>query len=271
MYKVNMTVADSFNGSGCGPNNEHDEEHNEEHDEGDDSHLNFNSISTGSLIDVVMLNKRKYAPLQKLYDEYETMMSENNSDFDAHRLHSEWAKKVTDYCKTKNIDLSTKNHTTLINKITVLSTENPGLKTYVINYANIDNKKDKFKWNKEVLRYCKNNRIDLGPKPVRTKKETNKVNAKAHHLKNFSVEEHDEDGRHVLEISVKKHDHNKPTPVAKLHDHHKPTTVASVDHYPRDSMGRIITQDGLARVAKGDHYPRDSMGRIIVQDGLSRR
>jgi len=35
MYKVNMTLADSFNESGCGPNYEHDEEHNEEHDEGD--------------------------------------------------------------------------------------------------------------------------------------------------------------------------------------------------------------------------------------------
>ena len=40
MYKVNMTVANSFNESGYGPNYEHDEEHN---DEGDYPHLNLNS------------------------------------------------------------------------------------------------------------------------------------------------------------------------------------------------------------------------------------
>jgi hypothetical protein len=206
MYKVNMTVADSFNDSGCGPNYEHDKEHNDEHDEGDYPHLNFNSISTGSLIDVVMLNKRKYAPLQKLYDEYETMMSEKNSDFEAHRLHSEWTKKVTDYCKSKNIDLSTKNLTTLIKKITELVKDHPDLEKYVHDHGTIKNFKDRNKWNKEVLRYCKENEIDLGPKPGRTAKETKNVNAKAHHLDHFSVEEHtDEHGRHFLKISVKKH------------------------------------------------------------------
>ena len=206
MYKVNMTVADSFNGSRCGPNYEHDEEHNDEHYGGDDSHLNFNSISTGSLIDVVMLNKKKHVTLTKLYDEYKTMMNETHSNFETQRLYSEWVKKVTDYCKSNNIDLSTKNHTTLINKITVLSTENPGLKTYVHDHGDIKNFRDRKKWNRDVIKYCKEKGINLGPKPGRTTKETNNVNAKAHHLDHFSVQEHtDEHGHHFLKISVKKH------------------------------------------------------------------
>ncbi len=251
-----MTLADSFNDSGCGSNYKHDEEHNDEHDGGDYPQLNFNggisldNLNTHGAFKILSNLPSQNTAVKKLLDAHAEIRSSNvlTAPDDTKAKFEAWNAKAKEYIEKNHLKIFPNK--SLINKITVLSTENPGLKTYVINYANIDNKKDKFKWNKEVLRYCKNNRIDLGPKPVRTKKETNKVNAKAHHLKNFSVEEHDEDGHHVLQISVKKHDHNKQTPVVKLHDHHKPTPVVSVDHYLKDGLGRIITQDGVARVAK---------------------
>ena len=281
MYKVNMTVADSFNGSGCGPNYEHDEEHNEKHDEGDYPQLNFNggisldNLNTHGVFKILRDIPDKSRLAQSLLNEHEKLKSSEDSkipgtknvQFDA------WNAKVKKYIENtpfklhSNPTVSTIKPKSLFQKINELMKTHPELQLYIDKHGDLSSFKDRNKWNRDVIKYCHDKKIDIGPKPVRTAKETNKVNAKAHHLKNFSVEEHD----HYLKISYKKHDHHKPTPVAKVHDHHKPTTVASVDHYPRDSMGRIITQDGLARVAKGDHYPRDSMGRIIVQDGLSRR
>jgi len=208
MYKVNVTPADSFNDSGCGQNYEHDEEHNEEHDEGDDSHLNFDSISTGNLLDVVLSNKSKHPALQKLYDEYKTFMNEKHTNFEAYKLHSEWAEKVIGFCKSNKINTSK----TLLQKITELSKQNPGLIHYVTQADTVHTKKDKFAWNKEVLGYCKNNKIDLGPKPARNPKKQDKVAAKAHHLSHFSVEEHTGEHGPYLKISYKKHRHREKHP-----------------------------------------------------------
>ena len=215
-----MTVADSFNGSGCGPNYEHDEEHNEEHDEGYYPHLNFNggisldNLNTHGVYNMLKNINDKSRLAQNLLDEHDELKkldpNMKKAKFD------EWNTKVQDYMKNSPSELHSKSTAntlkpkSLFQKINELAEDHPGLETYVNDYGNLKNVKERYKWNKGVLHYCKENGIDLGPKPVRTKKETNKVNAKAHHLEHFSVAEHtDEHGRHFLKIYVKKHHPSK--------------------------------------------------------------
>ena len=234
-----MTVANSFNESGYGPNYEHDEERNEEHDEGDYPHLNLNS---GIRID--NLNTEAFVKtLSKMPKK---------------------SQEVKDYLKK----IKPKS---LFEKITELSTKHTGLKIYEDKHENIKKLKDKFQWNKEVLHYCKENGIDLGPKPVRTKKETNKVNATAHHLKHFSVEERKNKHGYYLNISVKEHDnHDKPSTVAYKDDRHETHTNKLLHdgyhapefkyNYPRESKPYKFVKP----------FENDPMGRPVVQDGVGR-
>ena len=207
-----MTVANSFNESGYGPNYEHDEEHN---DEGDYPHLNLNSgisldnLNTHGAFKFLANLPYKNTAVKKLLDAHAEIRSSNVSTTpdDTKAKFEAWNAKATEYIEKNHLKIfpNTLKPKSLFQKIVELVNDHPDLEKYVHNHGTIKILKDRTKWNKEVLDYCKNNRIELGPKPVRTKKETGNVNAKAHHLKNFSVEEHDEDGHHVLKISVKKH------------------------------------------------------------------
>ena len=284
MYKVNMTVADSFNDSGCGPNYEHDEEHNEKHDEGDYPHLNLNSgisldnLNTHGVFKILRDIPDKSRLAQSLLNEHEKLKSSEDSkipgtknvQFDA------WNAKVKKYIENtpfklhSNPTASTIKPNSLFQKINELVKDHPDLEKYVHDHGTIKNFKDRNKWNREVLRYCKN-RIDLGPKPVRTKKETNNVNATAHHLKHFSVEERKNKHGYYLNISVKEHDnHDKPSTVAYKDDRHKTHTNKLLHdgyhapefkyNYPHESKPYKFVKP----------FQSDAMGRPVVQDGVGR-
>lgn len=212
MYKVNMTLADSFNDSGCGPNYEHDGEHNDEHDEGDYPQLNFNggisldNLNTHGAFKILANLPSKNAAVKKLLDAHAEIRSSNvlTTPDDTKAKFEAWNAKATEYIEKNHLKIFPNK--SLIQKIVELVKDHPDLNKYVHDHGIIKNFKDRNKWNKEVLHYCNENGIDLGPKPGRTAKETNNVNAKAHHLDHFSVEEHtDEHGRHFLKIYVKKH------------------------------------------------------------------
>ena len=281
MYKVNMTVADSFNGSGCGPNYEHDEKHNDEHDEGDYPQLNFNggisldNLNTHGVFKILRDIPDKSRLAQSLLNEHEKLKSSEDSkipgtknvQFDA------WNAKVKKYIENtpfklhSNPTVSTIKPKSLFQKINELVKTHPELQLYIDKHGDLSSFKDRNKWNRDVIKYCHNKKIDIGPKPVRTAKETNKVNAKAHHLKNFSVEEHD----HYLKISYKKHNHHdKPTTVAQKDDHHKTHTNKLLHdgyhapefkyNYPHESKPYKFVKP----------FQSDAMGRPVVQDGVGR-